>query len=133
MLSRVKISFTCMATLGSKPACWNTRAPSRWVAKPWVRVMKVESARSARSTSACSAKGESMGTARKISSENSGSCSQAGSLTLSSSDTRMASSSWFFRRCSRSTLEPRVRSMLSSLRRSLRPMTSLGTVFTVSE
>ncbi len=39
MLSRVKISFTCMATLGSKPACWNTRAPSRWVAKPWVRVM----------------------------------------------------------------------------------------------
>ncbi|MNZ21827.1 hypothetical protein D3C78_389090 [compost metagenome] len=98
MLSRVKMSFTCIATFGSKPACWNTRAPSRWVAKPWVRVMKVESARSARSTSSWAAKGESVGTARKISSENSGSCSQSGSFTLSSRDTRMASSSMFFRR-----------------------------------
>ncbi|MNT95451.1 hypothetical protein D3C72_2373330 [compost metagenome] len=64
MLSRVKISFTCIATFGSNPACLNTRAPSRWVAKPWVRVMKVDSARSARSTSCCSANGESVGTAR---------------------------------------------------------------------
>ncbi|MCY1377931.1 hypothetical protein D9M69_655290 [compost metagenome] len=68
------------------------------MAKPWVRVMKVELARSARSTSACSAKGESLGTARKMSSENSGSCSQSGSLTLLSRETRMASSSRFFRR-----------------------------------
>ena len=88
---------------------------------------------SARSTSRCWAKGESAGVARKISSENSGNCSQSGSLTLSSREIRMASTSMFLSLYSRSILEPRIRSMFSSLRRSFRPMISCGTVFTVSE
>ncbi|MNR29202.1 hypothetical protein D3C85_1465760 [compost metagenome] len=95
MLSKVKMSLTCIATFGSNPACSKTRFPSRCVAKPWVRVMKVSSRTSARSTSVRCANIESAGVARKISSENSGICSQSGSLTLSSSDTRIASTSMF--------------------------------------
>ena len=133
MLSRVKISLTCIATFGSNPACLNTRTPSWWVAKPWVRVMNVASRTAARSTSRSWAKGESAGVARKISSENSGSRSQSGSLTLSSRDTRIASTSMFLSLYKRSMLEPRIRSMFSSLRRSFRPMISCGTVFTVRE
>lgn len=98
-----------------------------------VRVMNVSSRTSARSTSARWANFESAGVARKMSSENSGICLQSGLLTLSSKDTRIASTSMFLSLYSRSKFEPRIRSMLSSLRRIFRPMINCRTVFTVSE